>query len=80
MPTLAEVMEWEHKHPPSPFNMECRPGLADAVSTQYSLYCERYPNATKEERKAFYKETFEGLRSKYPSYGELNGKHKNNQL
>jgi hypothetical protein len=69
--TLAEFFEYMHKNPPKPFNMEARPGLADAVSKQYALYCERYPDATKEERKKFYAETREGLKDKYPTYAEL---------
>jgi len=71
MPTIAEYFKWMHEHPPAPFNIDARPELGEAVSTQYKLYCERYPNATKEERKQFYAATRDGLRDKYPTHAEL---------
>jgi len=60
---------------PPPFNPEFREGFGEAVHEVHVLWCEKHPNATKEERAKAYVETSERLRNKFPSVAEKQSKN-----
>ncbi len=64
-------VERDHSMAPRPFNPDARPGLHDAVSKEYTRFCEENPNVTQSERKIAYARIFDELEPKYPSYGEM---------
>ena len=59
-----------HENPPPPFNLDARPGLADAVSKAHQEWCEEHPDITREERAAAYRQTYDRMRPSFPSHRE----------
>ena len=59
-----------HPPAPAPFNQDFRPGLSLAIQTAHYKWCDENPNATKEERAAAYKATYNRLLPDFPSIRE----------
>ncbi|RLI66808.1 MAG: hypothetical protein DRO67_00095 [Candidatus Asgardarchaeum californiense] len=62
--------DYHWSNPPAPFNPNFRRGFGEAISKEYTAYCEEHPNSTQEERKAAYKDIAENLESCFPTERE----------
>ena len=70
---MTETFRKIHAMDVKGFNSNYRKGLGEAVSTQYSIYCETHPNKTREERKREYQKIHNSLVINYPSVHEIEG-------
>lgn len=58
-------------NPPRAFNLDARPGLQRAVSAQYEIFCEEFPDSTQEERRQVYDDIYKRLEWQFPTYREI---------
>lgn len=58
-----------HNEPP-PFNPDFRPGYGKALHSEHLVWCERNPDATREERATAFKDAAERLEAKFPPVGK----------
>lgn len=68
---MTKTFEALHKMNVPSFNLDYREGLCEAHRKIHDKWCQDNPNVTREERKIAYRESYNKIKSNFPSVKEI---------